>query len=106
MPFISALYCYFIFVAFGTYDNSISGYAVSDLTDETTPNWQISDADNSFSTRPFHIKYARQDVSLAVMVSFNVSIKDIEVTMYLEDMHRRVFPHCLFAVLSVCFAST
>ncbi|KAL1328193.1 hypothetical protein AAHE18_13G356600 [Arachis hypogaea] len=33
----------------------------------------IDDADNSFSTPPFRIKYARQDVLLSIMVSFYLS---------------------------------
>lgn len=35
--------------------------------------------DNSFSTQPFRIKYARQDVLLYVMVSFNLSLGKLEV---------------------------
>ncbi|XLT88850.1 uncharacterized protein [Arachis hypogaea] len=35
--------------------------------------WMIDDADNSFSTPPFRIKYARQDVLLSIMVSFYLS---------------------------------
>ncbi|KAL5726926.1 hypothetical protein ACHQM5_000169 [Ranunculus cassubicifolius] len=36
--------------------------------------WRIDDRDNSFCTQPFRIKYARQDVLLSVMVSFNLSL--------------------------------
>ncbi|KAL5071249.1 hypothetical protein RYX36_022136 [Vicia faba] len=36
--------------------------------------WRIGDADNSFSTQPFRIKYARQDVHLCTMISFNLSL--------------------------------
>ncbi|XP_024631106.1 protein FAM135A isoform X3 [Medicago truncatula] len=36
--------------------------------------WRIDDTDNSFSTQPFRIKYARQDVHLCMMVSFNLSL--------------------------------
>ncbi|GAV70115.1 DUF676 domain-containing protein/DUF3657 domain-containing protein [Cephalotus follicularis] len=35
--------------------------------------WRIDDTDNSFSTQPFRIKYAKQDVLLSVMVAFNLS---------------------------------
>ncbi|XP_028787069.1 protein FAM135B isoform X1 [Neltuma alba] len=35
--------------------------------------WKIDDADNSFSTPPFRIKYARQDVVLSIMISFYLS---------------------------------
>ncbi|KAJ4952502.1 hypothetical protein NE237_029334 [Protea cynaroides] len=34
--------------------------------------WRIDDKENSFSTQPFRIKYARQDVLLSVMISFNL----------------------------------
>uniref|UniRef100_A0A804RCS5 Protein FAM135B n=1 Tax=Zea mays TaxID=4577 RepID=A0A804RCS5_MAIZE len=34
--------------------------------------WKIDDVDNSFHTQPFRIKYARQDIYLSVMVSFNI----------------------------------
>ncbi|KAI4316059.1 hypothetical protein L6164_024076 [Bauhinia variegata] len=35
--------------------------------------WRIDDTDNSFSTQPFRIKYARQDIFLCMMISFNLS---------------------------------
>ncbi|XP_057428796.1 uncharacterized protein LOC130722164 isoform X2 [Lotus japonicus] len=35
--------------------------------------WIIDDTDNSFSTPPFRIRYARQDVFLCIMVSFYLS---------------------------------
>ncbi|XP_054800383.1 uncharacterized protein LOC129304670 isoform X2 [Prosopis cineraria] len=40
--------------------------------------WRIDDADNSFSTPPFRIKYARQDVFLSIMVSFYLSFGGYE----------------------------
>ncbi|KAF8377185.1 hypothetical protein HHK36_030558 [Tetracentron sinense] len=40
--------------------------------------WRIDDRDNSFSTQPFRIKYARQDVLLSVMISFNMSLGKYE----------------------------
>uniref|UniRef100_A0A2P2MUS7 Protein FAM135B n=1 Tax=Rhizophora mucronata TaxID=61149 RepID=A0A2P2MUS7_RHIMU len=36
--------------------------------------WSIDDTDNSFSTQPFWIKYARQDVYLSIMISFILSL--------------------------------
>ncbi|KAL8167837.1 hypothetical protein V2J09_009336, partial [Rumex salicifolius] len=36
--------------------------------------WRIDDSDNSFSTQPFKIKYARQDILLSVMIAFNLSM--------------------------------
>ncbi|KAH9611300.1 hypothetical protein KSS87_023662 [Heliosperma pusillum] len=41
--------------------------------------WRIDDADNSFATQPFKIRYARQDVPLSVMIAFNVSLSNREV---------------------------
>ncbi|KAK7384951.1 hypothetical protein VNO78_30654 [Psophocarpus tetragonolobus] len=40
--------------------------------------WRIDDADNSFSTQPFRIKYARQDIHLCMMISFNLSLGRFE----------------------------
>ncbi|XP_042427515.1 protein FAM135B-like isoform X1 [Zingiber officinale] len=42
------------------------------LADDVLGVWRIDDADHSFSTQPFKIKYARQDVPLSIMVSFNL----------------------------------
>ncbi|KAH9325955.1 hypothetical protein KI387_006133, partial [Taxus chinensis] len=42
--------------------------------EDTAAVWKINDADHSFCTRPFRIKYARQDVLLSVMVSFNLAV--------------------------------
>lgn len=41
--------------------------------------WRIDDNDNSFSTQPFRIKYARQDVLLSIMIAFNLSLGNREV---------------------------
>ncbi|KAI4366512.1 hypothetical protein MLD38_022382 [Melastoma candidum] len=46
--------------------------------DEAYGIWRIDDADNSFYTQPFRIKYARQDVPLSIMVSFNLSLSKFE----------------------------
>ncbi|XP_019441037.1 PREDICTED: protein FAM135B-like isoform X2 [Lupinus angustifolius] len=40
--------------------------------------WMIDDTDNSFSTPPFQIKYARQDVFLSIMISFYLSFGECE----------------------------
>ncbi|XP_061370160.1 uncharacterized protein LOC133312893 isoform X2 [Gastrolobium bilobum] len=40
--------------------------------------WRIDDTDNSFSTQPFRIKYARQDIHLCMMISFNLSLSRFE----------------------------
>ncbi|PPD83299.1 hypothetical protein GOBAR_DD19769 [Gossypium barbadense] len=51
-------------------------YAVEANTSEVAPNvgsddvygvWRIDDTDNSFATRPFRIKYAKQDVLLSIL---------------------------------------
>ncbi|KAG6401700.1 hypothetical protein SASPL_138564 [Salvia splendens] len=41
--------------------------------------WRIDDVDHSFSTHPFRIKYAKQDVPLSMMVIFNLSPSTFEV---------------------------
>lgn len=51
------------------------------LSDNVAGVWRIDDADHSFSTQPFRIKYARQDVSLSVMVSFNLVVEKEEVEL-------------------------
>ncbi|KAH7285412.1 hypothetical protein KP509_33G027000 [Ceratopteris richardii] len=56
-------------------------YEAPDVMDDSTAIWQINDGDHSFSTRPFRIKYARQDVHLAVMISFNLSLRNIELLL-------------------------
>ena len=44
----------------------------------------IDDKDNSFSTPSFRIRYARQDVILAIMISFYVSYGRYKVTSTLS----------------------
>lgn len=54
-------------------------YEVPDLGSEDIHGiWRINDTDNSFSTQPFRIKYARQDVLLSIMVSFNLPLGKFE----------------------------
>ncbi|XP_021858514.1 uncharacterized protein [Spinacia oleracea] len=48
-------------------------------SDDSYGVWRIDDADNSFSTQPFKIRYARQDVPLSVMIAFNLSLSNREV---------------------------
>ncbi|XP_054788294.1 uncharacterized protein LOC129294154 isoform X3 [Prosopis cineraria] len=40
--------------------------------------WRIDDIDNSFSTRPFQIKYARQDIHLCTMITFRFLLDRFE----------------------------
>ncbi|KAK7246812.1 hypothetical protein RIF29_41682 [Crotalaria pallida] len=54
--------------------------------------WMIDDTDNSFSTPPFRIRYARQDVFLSIMISFYLSFGGHEeissaVILKFELMH-------------------
>ncbi|KAK7319366.1 hypothetical protein RJT34_04086 [Clitoria ternatea] len=54
--------------------------------------WTIDDTDNSFSTPPFRIRYARQDVFLSIMISFYLSFGECEgqssaVILKFELMH-------------------
>ncbi|CAN6584301.1 unnamed protein product [Malus baccata var. baccata] len=54
-------------------------YEASDLgSDDVYGVWRIDDSDNSFSSQPFRIKYARQDVFLSIMISFNLSLAGLE----------------------------
>ncbi|KAJ8758706.1 hypothetical protein K2173_000427 [Erythroxylum novogranatense] len=55
-------------------------YEAPDLgSDEMLGVWRINDKENSFSTQPFRIKYARQDIHLCVMISFNFSLRNFKV---------------------------
>ncbi|WJX52625.1 hypothetical protein P8452_38717 [Trifolium repens] len=54
--------------------------------------WMIDDTDNSFSTPPFQIRYARQDVFLSIMISFYLAYGECEgessaVILKFELMH-------------------
>ncbi|KAK9288972.1 hypothetical protein L1049_017443 [Liquidambar formosana] len=49
-------------------------------SDDVRGVWRIDDTDNSFSTQPFRIRYARQDVLLSIMISFNLSLGQYEGT--------------------------
>ncbi|XP_004236518.1 uncharacterized protein [Solanum lycopersicum] len=54
-------------------------YEAPDLGSEDVYGvWRIDDTDHSFSTQPFRIKYARQDILLSMMVSFNLSLNKHE----------------------------
>ncbi|XP_034219094.1 protein FAM135B-like isoform X2 [Prunus dulcis] len=54
-------------------------YEAPDLgSDDVYGVWRIDDTDNSFSTQPFRIKYARQDIFLSIMISFNLSLSRYE----------------------------
>lgn len=47
--------------------------------DNICGSWKIDDIENSFFTQPFWIKYARQDVYLTIMISFDLSLNKREV---------------------------
>ncbi|GAV67360.1 DUF676 domain-containing protein/DUF3657 domain-containing protein [Cephalotus follicularis] len=54
-------------------------YEVPELGSEDTYGvWRIDDMENSFTTQPFRIRYARQDVYLSIMISFNLSLGKCE----------------------------
>ncbi|XP_059650912.1 uncharacterized protein LOC132297640 [Cornus florida] len=56
-------------------------YEAPDLgSDDIYGVWRIDDTDHSFSTQPFRIRYARQDVLLCIMISFNLSLSKYEGT--------------------------
>ncbi|KAJ7965893.1 hypothetical protein O6P43_015451 [Quillaja saponaria] len=54
-------------------------YEAPDLdSDNIYGMWRIDNSNNSFSTQPFRIKYARQDVHLCIMISFNLALGEFE----------------------------
>ncbi|KAK1426355.1 hypothetical protein QVD17_15026 [Tagetes erecta] len=54
-------------------------YDAPDLgSDDALGVWNIDDTDHSFSSQPFRIRYARQDILLSVMISFNLSLGKFE----------------------------
>lgn len=54
-------------------------YEAPDLgSDDVIGVWRIDDTDHSFSTPPFRIRYARQDILLAMMVSFTLPLRKLE----------------------------
>lgn len=55
------------------------------VSDDIFAVWRIDDADHSFFTHPFKIKYARQDVPLSIMVSFNFATGKYEVGIIFSD---------------------
>ncbi|KAK8967313.1 hypothetical protein KSP40_PGU010399 [Platanthera guangdongensis] len=77
-------------------------YEAPDLTsDDTFGVWRIDDTEQSFSTQPFRIKYARQDVLLSVMISFTLNIGSDEipstsaVILKFELMYSPLLENCL-----------
>ncbi|WCJ24939.1 Protein FAM135B [Euphorbia peplus] len=55
-------------------------YEAHDLNyDNICGAWKIDDTENSFLTQPFWVKYARQDVFLTIMISFDLSLNLREV---------------------------
>ncbi|GFP79957.1 protein fam135b [Phtheirospermum japonicum] len=66
--------------SFGT-PSRVVQYEAPDLgSDDIYGVWRIDDTDHSFSTQPFRIRYARQDVLLAMMASFNISLSKSKVS--------------------------
>eukprot|EP00249_Psilotum_nudum_P021203 c28018_g1_i1 orf=264-2459(-) len=68
--------------------------------DDSTAIWQINDADKSFCSRPFRIKYARQDIFLAVMISFNLFLRSVEKLLINAVLIRFELLYAPIAVLS------
>ncbi|XP_068660095.1 uncharacterized protein [Aristolochia californica] len=55
-------------------------YDAPDLgSDDIIGIWRIDDLDHSFTSQPFKIRYARQDVLLSVMVAFNFALGKYEM---------------------------
>ncbi|KAL0342774.1 UNVERIFIED_CONTAM: hypothetical protein Scaly_1940000 [Sesamum calycinum] len=57
----------------------VAQYEAPDLgSDDVYGVWRIDDRDHSFSTQPFRIRYARQDILLSLMVSFTLQVSNFE----------------------------
>lgn len=70
------------------------------VPDNIFPVWRIDDTEHSFSTQSFRVKYARQDVHLSIMVSFNFAIGKDErplnsaVVLKFELMYAPLMENC------------
>lgn len=54
-------------------------YEAPDLgSDDVYGVWRIDDMEHSFSSQPFRIRYARQDIPLSLMISFNLPLGKFE----------------------------
>lgn len=62
-------------------------------SDEAHGIWRIDDKENSFFTQPFWIKYARQDIRLCMMVSFNIPLDKYQV-LSLSDLLNKFHLFC------------
>lgn len=76
----------------------VAQYEPPDLgSDDVYGVWKIDDTERSFSTQPFRIRYARQDILLSMWVTFNLPLKKFErglpmssVILKLELLHTPV----------------
>ncbi|XP_021888783.1 uncharacterized protein LOC110807829 [Carica papaya] len=87
-------------------------YEAHDLgSDEAHGIWRIDDKENSFFTQPFWIKYARQDIRLCMMVSFNIPLDKYQgrstsaVILKFELMYASAMDNMLLGSLEACPAS-
>lgn len=89
-------------------------YEAPDLgCDDICGIWRINDTDHSFSTQPFRIRYARQDVFLSMMVAFTLPLSKHEglstsaVLLKFELMYAPVLENSsnLLASLDACPAA-
>lgn len=76
-------------------------YEAPDLgSDDILGVWKIDDMDHSFSSQPFRIRYARQDILLSVMISFNLSLSKFKgpitsaVILKFELLYAPVLENC------------
>ncbi|KAK4274225.1 hypothetical protein QN277_017483 [Acacia crassicarpa] len=65
-------------VSFGTPARVVQYQAPDMGSSSTYGAWRIDDTDNSFSTQPFRIKYARQDIHLCMMITFRFLLDGFE----------------------------
>lgn len=64
--------------------------AVSDLgSNDVYGVWRINDEDHSFTTQPFKIRFAKQDVFLSTMVAFSLPVTNYEVVVFSYLFHFR-----------------
>ncbi|XP_031105465.1 protein FAM135B-like isoform X2 [Ipomoea triloba] len=62
----------------GTPSRVVQYEAPDSCSDNVYGVWRIDDKDHSIYTQPFRIRYARQDILLLLMVSFNLSLAKYE----------------------------
>eukprot|EP00850_Spirogloea_muscicola_P000316 SM000001S04718 [mRNA] locus=s1:1835532:1841174:- [translate_table: standard] len=82
-------------------------YAAPDVSQgEAMSFWRINDEDQSFHSRAFRVRYARQDVHLQELVSFHLSLADIPVRPLPTAAPPLTSRTRLLHVSALCFSGT